>query len=83
MKRFTVILLRPDYIASDDNGGFGKDIYIGYVEAENVGLAIDAARLEVFTSDSEDDHSPNGPEDYALVAAFDGVASVALLGMQE
>lgn len=47
MKRFTVLLLRPDYVAD----GFGEDTYLAHVNAKAPGEAITAAREEVMDVD--------------------------------
>ena len=59
MKPYTVLLLRPDYIAEP----YGQDTYLAHVEAENPANAIEAARIEVWkedhggaADDSEDYH---------------------------
>ena len=42
MKKYTVLLLRPDYVADD----FGTDTYLAQVEADSVGAAVLAAQAE-------------------------------------
>ncbi len=44
---YTVLLLRPDYIASE----FGKDTYLAYVESCCLKHAVSLARDEAKTSD--------------------------------
>lgn len=65
MKPYTVILIRPDYIAEN----YGEDFYFAHVEAENPTAAVKAAQIEVVREDGYDeDHAEN----YALVAIFEG-----------
>lgn len=86
MKKYTVVLLRPDYLASDDQGGFGQDVYAAHVEtissasalAKAQGEAADAAYVDA--SDGPE-QSPS-PEDYALVVMFDGHHEPTMFGWQ-
>lgn len=65
MNKYTVILLRPDYIADT----FGYDIYIGHVTASDADNAVLSAQLDVFSADGDiaDDHL-----DYHPLAVFRG-----------
>ena len=51
MKRYTVLLLRPDYVAD----GFGEDTYLAHVRAETPEEAITLAQQEVAKLDDIDD----------------------------
>ena len=79
MKNFTVILLRPDYLAQDDFGGFGQDVYTGLVQAVDAVQAIAIAQAEVYKFDAGE---ATDPDDYAPVVVFPGHLSVALWGWQ-
>ncbi|MEI8120449.1 MAG: hypothetical protein WCI20_00240 [bacterium] len=50
MKKYTVLLLRPDYVAD----GFGTDTYLAQVEADSVSAAVLAAQAEVAKIDDLD-----------------------------
>jgi hypothetical protein len=51
MKKFTVLLLRPDHVAD----GYGTDTYLAHVTAPTPGAAVTAARHEVARVDDLDD----------------------------
>ena len=53
--KYTVLLLRPDYIASD----YGQDTYLAWVEADDVAEAQVLAQLEAAEADREKE-----PSDY-------------------
>lgn len=53
--KYTVLLLRPDYVASD----FGQDTYLAHVEAGSVAEAQVLAQLEAAEADREEE-----PTDY-------------------
>ena len=82
MKKFTVILLRPDYLASDDAGGFGQDVYVAFVEAKNVVTAIEFAQDEVFRDDTTDGLDPESRYDYALILVLPGHVKPELWGWE-
>ena len=82
MKKFTVILLRPDYLASDDAGGFGQDVYVAFVEAGSAQGAVELAQHEVFDLDTIDSLCPEDPNDYALVLVQPGHVKPGLWGWQ-
>lgn len=65
MNKYTVILLRPDYIADT----FGHDTYIAHVTASDADNAVLSAQLDVFGADGEqaDDY-----RDYHPLAVFRG-----------
>lgn len=67
MNKYTVILLRPDYIADT----FGYDVYIDHVVANDADAdgAVLSAQLDVFSADGDiaDDHL-----DYHPLAVFRG-----------
>ena len=69
MKKYTVLVLRPDYIASE----YGKDTYLAHVEAASVGAAQAQAQVEARDSDQEpDDDDWNDPTDYHVQCVFEG-----------
>ena len=49
MNHYTVLLLRPDYLADE----FGKDTYLAWVSANGVAEAMKAAQLEATLADAE------------------------------
>ena len=65
MNKYTVLLLRPDYIAED----YGLDTYTAHVTADNVASAVVQAQNEVFVLDHRE---ANNPQDYACIGLFDG-----------
>lgn len=70
--KYTVLLLRPDYIASD----YGQDTYLAWVEADDVAEAQVLAQREAYQSDvppDDDDYdeSANRP-DYHVLLVVEG-----------
>jgi len=51
MKRYTVLLLRPDYVAD----GFGEDTYLAHVQARTPRAAVKLAQQEVVRLDDLED----------------------------
>jgi hypothetical protein len=82
VKNFTVILLRPDYLASDDAGGYGRDIYVARVKAETPYNAIIEAQAEVWSRDVDDGLAPDDCDDYAPVLVLPGHVKPVLWGWQ-
>jgi hypothetical protein len=70
MKKYTVLLLRPDYIT--DN--FGADVYGAYVVADDVDQAIIEAQLDVFRTDNngEDPEPWQDLNDYLPLTVHEG-----------
>lgn len=72
MKTYTVILLRPDYIA----GTFGQDTYMTSLEAESVEDAEKLAQMEAFELDipQEDrgDYDDDASDGYFVIAVIEG-----------
>lgn len=71
MKTYTILLLRPDYIADE----FGKDTYLTHVRAESVETAEVAAQVEAYTGDCEgctEDELAENFEDYAILLVIEG-----------
>jgi hypothetical protein len=70
--KYTVILLRPDYIADT----FGQDTYMGHVEAGSVEMAQMLARREAYELDIDEEdrcnYAPDTPEDYFVIAVIAG-----------
>lgn len=67
MKPYTVLLLRPDYIAEP----YGQDTYMAHVEAENPVNAIEAAQIEVWNEDHGDDAGESWT-DYNVLLIIEG-----------
>ena len=59
MNNYTVLLLRPDFIADE----FGKDTYLAHVRALNTGDAVKLAQMDAFESDvGQDDRADFGED---------------------
>lgn len=56
---FTVLLLRPDYIASE----FGKDTYLAHVMARDPAHAAQVAQVEAFRADDGNDSGEDDAEE--------------------
>lgn len=82
MKEFTVILLRPDYLADEGIGGYGQDVYVGQVSAEAPAEAVNKAQAEAYALDDSYAREPNDPDDYAPLAVFEGHHVPVLWGWQ-
>ena len=80
MSRFTVVLLRPDYLC--DDVPYGQDVYVALVEANNIYEGVMMARREVWENDREDGLEPDSMLDYAMCVAFEGHHDVKLFGWQ-
>ena len=64
MNNYTVLLLRPDYIASE----FGKDTYLAHVVANGVKEAQEKAQSDALDADHYPDADPwNDPNDYHVL----------------
>lgn len=70
MKDYTVLLLRPEYIAD----AFGQDTYMTHVEAGGVREAQHKAQLEAIHEDFDSEEiEPTGQEaDYAILMVIEG-----------
>lgn len=64
MKKWTVLLLRPDYLAEI----FGHDTFRAFVEAETPAEALAAARNEVIVADQ----NPGWAADYYCLLCIRG-----------
>lgn len=64
MKKYTVLLLRPDHVAD----GFGPDTYLAQVTARSANGAVVAARKEVTETDDLD----LSPKDYHPLITVEG-----------
>ena len=64
MKKYTVLLLRPDHVAD----GFGPDTYLAQVTAHSANGAVVAARKEVTETDDLD----LSPKDYHPLITVEG-----------
>lgn len=67
MKQYTVLLLRPDYIAKP----YGQDTYMAHVFADWPDDAIEAAQIEVWTKDHGDDAGESWT-DYNVLLIIEG-----------
>lgn len=70
MNNYTVLLLRPDYIADE----FGKDTYLAHVVANGPALAAEKAQMEAWVTDNggpdEIENDADGePSDYCVLFA--------------
>ncbi len=76
--KYTIVLLRPDYIASS----YGQDIYIAHVNAPDPQVALRLARVQARDADAADDRIGLGdnPDDYALCVTFAGHNTAIALG---
>lgn len=74
---FTVVLLRPDYMAGD-----GKDVYVSLTEGATSFEALTNSRNEAFRADKRDNQCPISPTDYHLVAVFSGHQTPVLWAFQ-
>jgi len=79
-KKYTVVLLRPDYLCADIPQG--QDVYVAHVEAEDEAQAFKFGQKEVAAMDNEgidlEDQTPY--DDYALSVMFEGHHSPILYG---
>lgn len=69
-KKFTVLLLKPDYVA--DN--FGQDVALVHVEATDVAQAQFRAREKACAADhpTDEEREDAGAWDYHVLAVFEG-----------
>jgi len=70
-KTYTVLLLRPDYMADS----YGSDTFMTSVEAKDPVEALHLAREEVIECDHEDVdefHEHHEPEDYLCLLLIEG-----------
>jgi len=73
MNQYTVLLLRPDYIAND----YGTDTFCTWVQAPNVYSAQRAAQREAIVADSDsgnphEEYIRQHMDDYAVLFVADG-----------
>ena len=75
--KFTVVLLRPDYLCYDSD-----DIYVSLVEVDkdDTLTALSAAQVEVFKADKRDKLDPESASDYALCVMFPGHVQPCMFG---
>ncbi len=67
---FTVLLLKPDYIADD----YGHDTCLTHVEAHTVESAQELGQVIACHADCADEaeREDSNPEDYHVLAVFEG-----------
>ena len=78
MKKYTVVLILPDYAATD----YGSDFWIFFALAKSPAHAVAKARAgldEDLKKEDGDDVCLNEPEDAAIVAVFLNLGGVAFL----
>lgn len=70
MKKFTVLLMRPEYTA--DN--YGEDTYMTHVVAESVAAAQKLAQKEAFGADDceEEEGYSDNHIDYSVLMVIEG-----------
>ena len=71
MKKYTVILLYPDFVADE----FGHETYMTSVEAKNPKSAVKKARMEVLSAsraENEGESEYEDPTDLFVVAVIEG-----------
>ncbi len=73
MKKYTVLVLRPDYIAND----YGQDTYQAWVKAIDVLTAQETAQREAYQEDfpgsDAEEHDPvSSCADYFILAVYEG-----------
>jgi len=73
-KKYTVVLLRPDYLC--ENSPHGQDVYVAHVEAEDEAQAFKFGQKDAASADSH--QAPY--DDYALSVMFEGHHSPILYG---
>lgn len=67
MRPYTVLLLRPDYIAEP----YGQDAYLAHVFADSPDDAITAAQIEAWNEDKGDDAGESWT-DYNVLLIIEG-----------
>ena len=68
MKEYTVILLCPDYLASQ----YGKETYIAWVEAESPEQAIAKAQKMAWVDNTDGEDDPLVPDDFHPLMVIHG-----------
>jgi hypothetical protein len=68
IKPYTVILLRPDYIADP----YGQDTYLAWVEADTVRQAVSFAQHRAIDNDFTAESFDGDPDDYFVQGCFEG-----------
>ncbi len=80
MKTFSVIVLRPDYLANPDHEGC--DIQLSHVLANDAAAAAEGGRRDVFDKDVANQLAPDDPSDYMVLLVTHDLISPALYGWQ-
>jgi hypothetical protein len=82
MKKYTVVLRRPEYMGPDYNDD-DDSIYVAIgVRASGTSAALKLAQAEVFAADKKDKLKPKAPEDYSLIVMFEGAHQPVLYSFQ-
>lgn len=83
MKKYTVVLLRPEYLGNRTETPYGQDIYVAIgIEASEAMFAVRIARAEVFNADVREGLKPESASDYKLCVLFEGEHQPKLFGWQ-
>lgn len=82
MNKYTVVLLRPEYMGEDTGEHYGLDIYVALVESDTSMDALKVAQAEVFEADKKDQLRPKSPTDYKLCVMFPGHLNPTAYGWQ-
>ncbi len=67
MKKYTVLLLYPDYLANQ----YGEETYLSWTESKGPEQAISLAQAEAF-EESEYDPQSGDPSDFAVLICIEG-----------
>lgn len=78
---YTVILLYPAHLCTD-GVPYGQEIYVGLMDEGLISNAIGKAKLEIATACTKDGKTAV-PEDFKLVAVFEGEHMPLLFGWQK
>lgn len=80
--RYTVVLLRPEYMCNSTNEKYGQNIYVAHVYAANEQQAVDEARIQTFNADKAYRAGCENKDDYKLCILFEGYQIPRLFGWQ-
>lgn len=83
MKKYTVVLLRPEYLNKKTETPYGQDVYVAIgVRSSEPMFAVRLARSEVFQADKKEGLKPESASDYKLCVLFEGEHKPKLFGWQ-
>lgn len=69
MNQYTILLMRPDYVAEQ----YGEDTYLAHISAENVQDAQVFAQEEAFRVDDLDTDDGESPDAYLVLLVVEGI----------